>query len=75
MPVGPDEDLRVVLTDAIYQEGAEHGPYERLKGPSHRVKQIETDRCAVSLLMGERVHGGTEYFDWIDYRHIILLSN
>ena len=60
MPFGPEEDLRAELTDAIYQEGAERGPYERFEGPSRRARQIEMDRCVIPLilLVGERVHGG-----------------
>lgn len=61
MPFGPEEDLRAVLTDAIYQEGAEHGPYERSKGSSHRVRQIEMGHCVIPLLVDERVHGGTDW--------------
>jgi hypothetical protein len=51
MPFGPEEDLRAVLTDAIYQEGAEHGPYERFEGPSRRARQIEMDRRVVPLIL------------------------
>jgi hypothetical protein len=51
MPFEPEEDLRAVLTDVIYQEGAEHGPYELSKGSSHRVRQIGMDRSVVPLLV------------------------
>jgi hypothetical protein len=54
MSFGPEEDLRAELTDAIYQEGAEHGPYERSKGSCHRVRQIEMDRNVVPLLVSEQ---------------------
>jgi len=73
MPFGPEEDLRAVLTDAIYQEGAEHGPYERFEGPSRRVRQIEMDLLRDSIAGGRACPWrGT---DWRNYRHNILISN